>query len=194
MRSRLKPYITSPPQGFASEPISVADAKSWCDIPDADTTRDLLIGTLISAAREVAELRQGRDLVVKYWELTTDCFPCHFQLRENASSVDSLRYRDSDGVWHDLTQDMDFLFDSVEWTVGRTYGGSWPSFTPYPTSAVVLRYTVTPPTPDQQVLMGMRYLVSQWYVNRIPAEAAGSTIQQFPYCLGLLDHGKVEAV
>jgi hypothetical protein len=192
MNSRLKLTVTSPIQTF-TEPISVSEAKDFCEIPAADTTRDTLLGALITAAREVAELRQGRDLVEKQWDLTSDCFPCYaFQTRENLSSVDLLRYRDSSGNYTTLVENTDFIVDTSDFLVTPPYAENWPSFTPWPTSAVLLRYTVTPPAVDTQVLLGMRFLINQWYVNRIPAELGASNVQQYPFALGLLDHGKVE--
>jgi len=173
----------------------VSEAKEFCEIPAADTTRDTLIGALITAAREVAELRQGRDLVGKQWDLTADCFPCGaFQLRENLSSVDLLRYRDSSGSYTTLTENTDYIVDTSDFLVTPPYGESWPTFTAWPTSAVLLRYTVAPPAVDTQVLLGMRFLISQWYVNRVPAELGASNVQQYPFALGLLDHGRVERV
>jgi hypothetical protein len=191
MNARLKLTITSPLQSFI-ELITVAEAKEFCDIPDADTTRDWLLTTYIAAARDVAELRQGRDLVSKHWDLTMDCIPAIIETRENLSSVELFRYRDSDGNYTTMVENTDYIVDTSAFILTPPYNGQWPSFTAWPSSAVLVRYTVTPPAPDAQVLMGMRFLINQWYVNRVPAEAAGSTIQQYPFCLGLLDHGRVE--
>ncbi len=190
--ARIKLTVTSPPQSFV-EPIGIEEGYDWCSIPEADTTRIPLVMALITAAREVAELRQGRDLVEKQWDLTMDCIPGCITLRDNASSVELFQYRNSDGNWTEVSA-AGYIFDTENFVIVPPYNERWPSFTPYPSSAVLVRYTVTPPAVDAQVLMGMRFLISQWYVNRIPAEAAGSTIQQYPFCLGLLDHGKTEYV
>lgn len=193
MSARLKLTVTSPPQSF-TEPITLADAKGWCNVPDADTTQDTLISALISAARDVAELRQGRDLVTKQWDLTEDYIPCMVKCRENLSSVELFQYTDSEGNETPLVEGTDFIVDTNKSILLPPYNASWPSFTPYPSSAVLVRYTVTPPAVDEQVLMGMRFLISQWFVNRVPAEIARGTLQQYSYCLGLLDHGKTEYV
>lgn len=192
MNARLKLTVTSPTQTF-TEPLTVTEAKEFLEIPDADTTRDPMIGALIVAAREVAELEQGRDLVAKQWDYTADYFPLGaLRLRENASSVEMLKYRDSSGTWTTMVENTDYLVDTSEFIVTPPYSQVWPSFTPWPSSAVLLRYTVTPPAVDAQVLLGMRYLISQWYVNRIPAELGASNVQQYPYALALLKHGRAE--
>lgn len=191
--SRLHLTLTSPPQSF-TEPLTLAEARAFLSIPAADTTQDTMIGALISAAREVAELRQGRDLVAKQYDLTMDSIPAVVTTRDGLSTVDLFQYRDSVGDYHPLTEDVDFITDTVSGLVMPVYGTSWPSFTPWPTGAVLVRYTVSPRAIDIQVLLGMRFLVSQWYVNRIPAEAGANSVQQYPYCLALLDHGRVESV
>ena len=87
--------VTSPPQS-PTEPLTVAAVKTILRIPTADTTKDSMIELYIVAARQLAETRQGRDLVGKQWDLTMDCFPRVIETRDNLSTVDLLRYRDSD--------------------------------------------------------------------------------------------------
>lgn len=184
--------VTSPPQSF-TEPLTLAEVKKNCVIPDADTSRDTLLALMITAAREAAEIRQGRDLVSKQWDKGFDYFPCVIQLRDHVSSVDLLRYRDSDGNYTTLTEGTDYIVDLEQGLVMPPYGESWPSFTPWPTSAVLCRYTVTPPTVPERIKQGMKYLVNHWYVNRIPVTEGGFTsVIELPFALALLDHGKRE--
>lgn len=190
--ARLKLTITSPPQSF-TEPVSVTQAKEWCEIPAADTTRNDLMTTLIVAARELAELRQGRDLVEKQWDLTLNGFSECIELRDNASSIDLVEYRDSAGNWTTVSA-AGYILDTAQNILIPPYSESWPSFTAYPSSAVLVRYTVTPPAVETQVLMGMRFCISMWFNNRIPVSDQASAVQNYPFCLGLLDHGKVERV
>ena len=188
-----KPTVTSPPQSF-TEPLTLAEVKSMLVIPDADTTKDTMIELYIVAARQLGETRQGRDLVGKQWDLTLDCFPCVIQTRDNLSTVDLLRYRDSDGNYTTLVEGTDYIIDTVQGLVMPPYSESWPSFTPWPSSAVLCRYTVAPPTIDEEIKLGMKFAISLWYNNRIPAELGASAVQQYPFCLGLLDHGKREFI
>ncbi|PXV60664.1 phage conserved hypothetical protein, phiE125 gp8 family [Dyella jiangningensis] len=62
--------LITPP---TAEPIDLAEAKahSRVDIPDDD----MLIGALISAARDFAENLTGKQLVTARWKLVLDCFP-----------------------------------------------------------------------------------------------------------------------
>jgi hypothetical protein len=192
MPSRLKLTVTSPPQSF-TEPIQEGDVRDYLEIPPADNTRSALASRLIVAARKAAEIRQGRDLVAKQWDYTTNCLQGQIRLRDGASSVELIHYRDSDGAYHTLTENTDFIFDADQGIVMPVYGGSWPSFTPWPSSPVLIRYTVTPSAVDEDVIQGMHYLITQWYNNRIPAEIAGSTVAEYPFALKLLDHGRVES-
>lgn len=183
---------TSPPQSFA-EPVTLAEAKAVLEIPDADTTKDSMIELYIVAARQLAETRQGRDLVAKQWDLTMDCLPTVIRTRDHLSSVDLLRYRDSDGNYTTLTEGTDYIVDTVQGLVMPPYGESWPTFTEWPSSAVLCRYTVAPPAIDEEIKMGMKFAINMWYVNRIPVMEGGfSSVLQYPFCLQLLDHGKRE--
>lgn len=193
MSERLKLTVTSPVQTF-TEPLSVAEVKDFLEIPDADTTRDTLISAMIRAAREVAELEQGRDLVSKQWDLTLEEMPDEICLRENASSVDLFTYRDSSGTVTTMVENTDFIFDTSEFEIVPPYGKIFPVFIPWPAAAVLVRYTVTPPAVDEQILLGMRFIISQWYTNRVPFELGASAVQQYPYSAGLLQHGRVGRV
>jgi len=191
--ARLKLTVISPPQTF-TEPIFASDVLEYLEIPAADTTRASLIARLITAARTVAELRQGRDLVSKQWDLTTESFPSFIQLREGASSVDLIRYRDSTGAYVSLVDGTGYIFDAMDGVITPIYGGSWPSFTAWPNSPILIRYTVTAAAVEADVIQGMNFLITQWYFNRVPAEIAGSKVAEYPFALALLDHGKVESV
>jgi uncharacterized phiE125 gp8 family phage protein len=186
--------VTSPVQSF-TEPLTLTEAREFCEIPTADTTRDNLLAAYITAAREVAEIRQGRELVPKQLDLVMNYFPAEFiTLRENTTSVDLVRYRDSSGAYTTMVDGTDYLFDADNFLLTPPYNENWPDFTPWPSSAVLIRYTVTPPAVSEMVKMGMRYLISQWYINRVPAELGGTSVNRYPFCLELLDHGKVESV
>jgi uncharacterized phiE125 gp8 family phage protein len=188
---RLKLTVTSPPQSF-TEPLTYSDCQDFLEIPSADTTRQTLVESYIVAAREVAELRQGRDLVNKQYDLTLDRWPYIIQLREGATTVDIFRYKGSDGVNVTMVDGTDYIFDTDGYRLTPPYNETWPWASLWPTSPIFVRYTVEALPPDAQVLLGMKYLISQWYNNRIPAEAGASRIVEYPYALGLLDHGKVE--
>src|ERR1700686_4119746 len=65
---------TSPPQSF-SEILTLAEVKSYLRLPDrspADQAEDDELTSLIVAAREQAEIMQGRDLIRKQFDLSLD--------------------------------------------------------------------------------------------------------------------------
>ena len=109
-------------------------------------------------------------------------------------SVDLIRYRDSEGEYHDLTADTDFIVDTSRHPglVMPAYGESWPSFTCWPSSAVLIRYTAgyAPSDPfwtsgpGARIKQGMLLLISGWYNNKIPYQEFGNqAIQEYPFAV-----------
>ena len=62
--------LVTPP---AEEPVSLAEAKQHLRVDGGDD--DLLIGSLITAARQAAETKTGRQLITARWKLVLDAFP-----------------------------------------------------------------------------------------------------------------------
>ena len=62
--------LVTPP---AEEPVSLIEAKAHLRVDFSDD--DLLITSLISAARQAAETLTGRQIVTARWKLILDCFP-----------------------------------------------------------------------------------------------------------------------
>lgn len=62
--------LVTPPAG---EPVSLAEAKQHLRVDGDDD--DLLIGSLIAAARQAAETQTGRQLITARWKLVLDAFP-----------------------------------------------------------------------------------------------------------------------
>jgi hypothetical protein len=158
----------SPAQMFV-EPISIVEAKNYLTLIDtspADTTQDDLIGSLITAAREIAEIHQGKDLIQKQWDLNLDlllgydaiagaAYPMRFnsvynfgigyelELRHPLQSVDLLAYKDRDGNTTTLVEgnSADYVVDTNRALVLPPWGKLWPFYTPYPSSSVLVRFT-----------------------------------------------------
>lgn len=165
----------------------------------ADDERDALLESLIVAAREFAESLQGRDLVEKQYEKTLDSFEStEILLRDPLLTVDLVEYRDSDGDWTPLVENTDYIVDTAKQPglIRPPYAGSWPSFTAWPTSAVLIRFTSGYATDDpfwsdagQRVLIGMKLLIADWYSNRLPRALSAEDI---PAAIkSLLSHGAV---
>lgn len=193
----------SPAQIFA-EPLTVAEVRTYLNLPlrsPVDAEEDDTLAGFISAAREVAEIAQGRDLVRKQWDLTLDYFPSWaVRLRSPLISVDLVSYRDSGGNATSLVGATDYLVDTNRQPgiITPVYNGFWPIFTPNPSSAVLVRFTSGYSATDafwndsgRRLKVGMKLLISMWYNNRLPFEAV-SSISEYPYAVtALLEYGSL---
>lgn len=191
---------TSPAQDF-TEPITLAEMKEYLKVPPrspAIEAEDDEINAMISAAREVAEILQGRDLVRKQYDLVTDYFGSyHVQLRDPLVSVDLVRYRDSDGAYTNLADGTDYIADTGRHPgiITPAYNTTWPTFTPWPSSAVLVRFTAGYAATDafwndagKRIIMGMKLLVSMWYNNHLPFDAGRAS--EYPFAVTtLLSYG-----
>lgn len=204
MRGSLNLTASSPVQSF-TEPLTLFEVKSYLNVPDravADVYENNEIEHLIQAAREQAEILQGRDLVEKQWDLSLDCFPADvIELREPLVSVDLVRYRDSDGNYTALAEGTDYIVDTAKHpgVVMPAYGETWPSFTPWPSSAVLVRFTSGLASTDAfwndagaRVKNGMKLLISAWWNNRLPFEMGSAAAQEYPFAVtACLSYGAV---
>ncbi len=86
--------VTAP----TAEPVSLAEAKLHLRVDD--NADDVLIGALITAARQHAEHDTRRALVTQTWKLVLDAFPESVITLDRApvSAVVSVVYTDPDGV------------------------------------------------------------------------------------------------
>ena len=96
-----------------AEPVSVIEAKAHLRVTDASD--DDYIEGLIAAARQVAEVKQSRQLVTATWELTLDAFPNSasaiiYLPLPPLQSIASIQYVDTDGdtqTWASTKYDVD---------------------------------------------------------------------------------------
>jgi uncharacterized phiE125 gp8 family phage protein len=211
----LQLTVTSPPQSFA-EPLSVARLKGYLHIEQDDPTHDDDLELFIPAAREQAEIFQNRDLVQKQWDLYLDRFvPCddlnyrhhrhhhhEIELRSPLNSVDLVQYRDSDGAYTALVEDTDYVADLVRGLIVPASGKTWPSFTPWPSSAVLVRFNSGISTSDPfwassgaRVMVGMKLLISAWFNNRLPFGRGESVAAEYPFTVtSCLSYGAISRV
>jgi uncharacterized phiE125 gp8 family phage protein len=131
----------------AEEPVSLAEAKQHLRVDGGDD--DLLIGSLITAARQAAETKTGRQLITARWKLVLDAFPgpllmhsakgASFSLPGHAillakcpvQAVVSIEYMDMNGA----TQVMpasDYVLDAACEPARLTpvFGKTWPPTLP----------------------------------------------------------------
>lgn len=179
----LKLTASSPTQSFC-EPLSMEDVREFLRLPESSPANDAeeaMLEGFVIAARETAEGYQGRDLNQKQYDLRLDRFPsCEIDLRAPLQSVELVQYTDSDGNATMLVEGTDYIVDTSRSLIAPAYGTTWPCFTPYPSSAVLIRFTsgYAEDHPywsndGQRILAGMKMLIALWHENRVPLAASG---------------------
>lgn len=194
--------VSSPVQTF-TEPLSVSVVAPYLGLTESvllpeDETE---LNMLIAAAREQAEILQNRDLIRKQWDLSLDYWPeCQeIELRDPLVSVDRLQYINNANVAHLLVENTDYIVDTAKHpgVVMAPYNQTLPSFTPWPSSAILVRFTSGYSATDlfwsgsgQRIKNGMLLLISAWYNNKLPFEIGASAIQEYPYAVtSCLEYG-----
>ena len=205
---------TSPSQTFV-EPMTTDEVRRYLRLPiysPVDPDEDTDLQGYIIAAREQAEIFQNRDLVQKQWDMALDYWPSYrVEMRDPLVSVDLVQYKDSDGViWPmsenvasppDNTDDIDMQYvvdtQSHPGKIIPPYNQTWPTFAPWPSSAILVRFTsgFAPGSwfwndAGQRVKMGMKMLISAWYNNRLPFERGIGPSSEYPFAVtSCLSHG-----
>ena len=166
----------------AEEPVSLAAAKAFLrqDAPDDDD----LISSLITAAREQAEMYQRRILVRKQFDLTFDYWPSfRIELATPVVSVDLVQYTDGDGDVQPLVAGTDYIADLSKQpaVITTPVNTTWPWFNPAPSSSILIRFTAGYASDDAywanggaRVKIGMLLLIAHWYTNRLAITAGAS--------------------
>ena len=128
----------------ADEPVSVAEAKKHARIPH--TADDTYVASLITVARQAAELFLNRRLIDTTLDYFLDEFPFGPAIElpgGRLQSITSLKYTDADGV--------ETTFDSSNYEAADgpehgflvlTYDAAWPSVTLKTVKPIVVRYVV----------------------------------------------------
>jgi uncharacterized phiE125 gp8 family phage protein len=196
--------VTSPQQVFV-EPITVPEIQGFLKLPQrspVDPAELAELSELISAAREQAEIAQNKDLVVKQYDLSLDYWPSYrIPLGVPLRSVELLQYMDSNGDVTAMVEDVDYIVDTAKMPGILTppYNGTWPTFTPWPSSAILARFTsgyeLADPFwkgPGARVKTGMKLLISAWFNNKLPFEKGANALQEYPYTVtSCLSHGSL---
>lgn len=197
---------SSPSQTFI-EPLTVDQMKEYLSIPTEfeDERGDDEITLLIMGAREQAEILQNRDLVVKQFDLSMDRWLGYrIDLRAQLISVDLVQYKDSTGTVTTLTENVDYVVDTARspGAIVPMYGQFWPRFTPWPSSAILIRFTcgVLPGSAfwndaGARLKRGMKLLISAWFDNHLPFEKGLTAASEYPYAVtSCLSQGAVPRV
>lgn len=197
--------VTAP----ACEPVSLANAKAWCEVESDETHWDTVIALIIQAARERAEEITGRAFVEREVEVVLDEFPDdEVELPiVPVRSVDYIRYLDADGAMQTMSgspsQWREYLGTDYA-MVQPLIGEAWPA-TRDQKAAVRIGFTCGyavsgSPVDDDARRALIPAVVKQWMQLRIAGFFAnreslmvGGQFQQPPrdFVDGLLDGLKV---
>jgi hypothetical protein len=96
------------------------------------------------AARQQAEIAQGRDLVPKQYDLSFDYWTgYHLELGSPLVSVDLVQYKDQAGTVTTMVENTDYIVDKAKrpGILAPPNNTIWPIFTPWPSSAILIRFT-----------------------------------------------------
>ena len=152
--------------GAIAEPVSLAEVKVHVKIDEEETVEDDLLCRMITAAREYCEKYTGRSLASKTVEYGIDNFPAEILLPYGpVASVQSIKYKDSDGTETTMTENTDYLVDTDGGRIVLPNGKTWPSFNPYAYTPIRIAYTVGVVAPEG-CKQAMLLLIGHWYANR----------------------------
>ncbi len=156
--------VLEPPQ---QEPVTLAEIKTYLRV-DHDLD-DVEIQAMIRAAREQAELFQGREVARKRIEMILDCWPSQGYIPTPAPliSVEEIRYRLADGAW--MTWQADEYRVAGDAEPGEVHPrAGWPGDPLWPAGAVSVRMTCgwLPAEVPEYVRTGIKMLVASFYEHR----------------------------
>lgn len=187
----MNPRVITEP---SSEPISLADAKLWCNVDDDITAQDAQILGLIVAMREMAEGITGQAFVQRLLEYRLDAFPSEDDGRIELPvvplvSVASVSYVDANGAIQTMSGSPSQFREWTSGAVAPLYGSAWPGTRAEP-EAVRIRYTAGYTSVAQvpeKLKLWMRTRISTLNENR--EQFIGSNQQPIPrdFADGLLD-------
>jgi len=179
----------------AVEPLTLEEVKLHLKVEtDAD---DNLITSLITAARETAEVFTGRAIASQVLEYILDCFPDSSDViylpRPPLEELSSVKYRDYQGVeteWDSQNYVVDS--DSMPARITLAYGKYFPDFTPYPAASVRIRYTTGYRSGGQdslkmpeQINQALKLIIGHFYENR-ESVVVGTVANKVPFSVEAL--------
>ena len=106
---------------------------------------DLLTSFLYAGIEHVQDITR-RQLLTATWDYSLQKWPCGNYIKipfGNLQSVTSIKYKTSDGTETIMTVGTDYIVETNDDQCGKIilpYGGSWPSFTAYPSNPITIRF------------------------------------------------------
>ncbi len=166
----------------ASEPVTLDETKTHLRV--TDTSEDTLIGGLITAAREYAELVTGRAFITRAYTLTLPATATITLPFPYLVAVTAVTYTLPGDVDHPLGYEI-----NAAYTVNAFPSQAVVTIDPLPVQAVTVKVCYTagfgtaatsvPRTLRQALLL----LVGHWYTNR---ETTGARTTDLPYAVDIL--------
>jgi len=142
---------------------------------EAETAEDDLLTAIISAAREYIEDITRRALLTQTWHYYLDAFPEDDFIKlpfGNLASVTAITYKDSAGTVATMTTGTDYLVETNGEGIGRIvlpYGGSWPSFTAYPSNPITIEFVcgwTSAASIPKKIVAACKLICADLFVNR----------------------------
>lgn len=155
----------------AVEPLTVADLKKHLRVDGVD--EDGYLGTLIIAARELAEIFTRRAFVTQTWDLYLDCFPTDGEIRlprPPLQTVSFVKYTDLGGTLQTLDPST-YIVDTASepGRIALAYLKFWPTFRQVANSILVefkAGYGDDATKVPARVVQAMKLTIGSWYANR----------------------------
>jgi uncharacterized phiE125 gp8 family phage protein len=176
---RLRLTVTSPVQTFV-EPITLYEVKTGMQLYSDHA--DTYVEQLAIAAREVAEVYCGFDLVAKQYDLTLDRWPDEIRLRAPLATVDSFSWKDSAGTSTSMVAGTGYVVDTIRALMVPPWGAIWPMRAPlYPSGSILVRFTTQAEPLTYMWRVGIIQLVRHWFDQGLAYEIARGTVQSLPF-------------
>ena len=187
--------LVTPPAG---EPVSLAEAKLHLRVDGGDD--DLLIGSLITAARQAAETITHRQFITARWKLVMDGFPGHAVLIHKSPliSVVAVEYLDMAGLAQTMPSSQYTVDAACEPArVTPIFGQTWPPTLPQIGAVSVTfdaGYGVAGAVPEG-IKSWIKLRVGSLYAHREEMSVlTRGRIDPLPFVDGLLDGFKVNVI
>jgi uncharacterized phiE125 gp8 family phage protein len=142
----MKAYITT----AAKTLIDACEFGTSALVQDPISAEDTLLASILTAAREITEDGTRRQILMSTWDLFLDEWPYRNYIKiplgnlQNSDGTEPiLTYKDSDGITHTMTVDIDYIVETNGDQKGRIvlpYGVMWPADILYPSNPIQIRF------------------------------------------------------
>ena len=168
----------------ALEPLTLDEAKDWLRV--TDTTEDVLITSMVKAARQAIERRTKRAMLEQTWALLRDAFPAGSVIYlpiAKVLSVESIGYVDTAGASQTFSSDnyeTDFVREPGRIVLKPS--ASWPSIEEG-INKVTVEFTAgygdERGDVPEDLKTAVRYILADWFSSR-REYAQGTTVTKIP--------------